>query len=184
MSSDRVNVTAASDSSSGPKVPPGFETEVLPNKAEWCKKVEDDNAFLHRQMAAMQSSMDLLLSIMAQQTVEEPYMPRREDGPWIVDRTTTYVPHVSHSQSPYQQWQGSLTGGIPSLQGPFQAGPDVIPNQQTQGASWQLVPFQNPPAYGMHQAHYSSGTQQVVRPEYNAQYGVPPPSNPPKTTPH
>ena len=110
MSSGPSNETAASDSLN-PKSPPGFETEVAPTDAAWQKKVEDDNAFLRQQMAAKQSSMDLSLPRMAQQTVEEPYMPRREDGPWIVDGTTTYVPSVSHSQSPYQQRQGSLTGG-------------------------------------------------------------------------
>ena len=120
---EHTNETAVLNSSSGPKAPPGFETEVLPNNTEWCKKVEDDNAFLRQQRAAMQNSMDLLLSRMSQQTLEEPYIPQRDSNAWIVDSSTVYVSHVSHS--PFQQYYQQMpqfgrsthsAGGYPARQ--------------------------------------------------------------------
>ena len=98
MSSGPNNETTAASDSSNHKSSPGVEAEMAPNNEPWRKKVEDDNSFLCQQVAAIQSSMDLLLTRFPQPPTEELFMPRRE-GPWIVDENSTFVPLVTHSQS-------------------------------------------------------------------------------------
>ena len=93
----------------------GAETEIIHDSAAWRKKVEDDNAFLRNQVAAIQSSVDLLLTRLTQPTAEQPFIPRRE-GPWIVDGNVTFIPLLS--LSPFHQQQTSLIGGEPLFAGP------------------------------------------------------------------
>ena len=84
-----INTSESSD----PMTPGVGATEMKLHGAAWCKKVEDDNAFLRNQVTSIQNSMELLLTRLPQPTTEQLFMPRRE-GPWIVDgHTTWYLPH-------------------------------------------------------------------------------------------
>ena len=97
MTSNSPNKDVSASETTSPRTPGARNAEA---DAVWHRRMEDDNAFLHNQVATIQNAMELLLTRLPQPTVEQPFMPRRE-GAWIVDGQTTFVPPASNLQNPF-----------------------------------------------------------------------------------